>query len=42
MKVILVNGIPNANGCTFTGMSIIQEIGDENLDIKFDCFCYCT
>lgn len=25
MKVILVNGSPNARGCTFTGLSIIQE-----------------
>jgi len=25
MKVILVNGSPNANGCTFTGLSIIKE-----------------
>lgn len=25
MKVLLVNGSPNANGCTFTGLSIIKE-----------------
>jgi multimeric flavodoxin WrbA len=25
MKVILVNGSPNANGCTYTGLSIIKE-----------------
>ena len=25
MKVILLNGSPNANGCTFTGLSIIKE-----------------
>jgi len=25
MKVIMVNGSPNANGCTFTGLSIIKE-----------------
>lgn len=25
MKVVLVNGSPNANGCTFTGLRIIQE-----------------
>jgi len=25
MKVILVNGSPNKNGCTFTGLSIIKE-----------------
>jgi multimeric flavodoxin WrbA len=25
MKVILVNGSPNAKGCTFTGLSIIKE-----------------
>ena len=25
MKVILVNGSPNANGCTFTGLNIIKE-----------------
>ncbi|MDL2318528.1 flavodoxin family protein [Eubacteriales bacterium OttesenSCG-928-A19] len=25
MKVVLVNGSPNANGCTFTGLSIIRE-----------------
>lgn len=25
MKVILVNGSPNANGCTFTGLSIIKK-----------------
>jgi len=25
MKVILVNGSPRANGCTFTGLSIIKE-----------------
>lgn len=25
MKVILVNGSPNSNGCTFTGLSIIKE-----------------
>ena len=25
MKVVLVNGSPNANGCTFTGLSIIKE-----------------
>ena len=25
MKVVLVNGSPNASGCTFTGLRIIQE-----------------
>jgi multimeric flavodoxin WrbA len=25
MKVLLINGSPNANGCTFTGLSIIKE-----------------
>ena len=25
MKVVLVNGSPRANGCTFTGLSIIKE-----------------
>jgi multimeric flavodoxin WrbA len=25
MNVVLVNGSPNANGCTFTGLRIIQE-----------------
>lgn len=25
MKVVLINGSPNANGCTFTGLSIIKE-----------------
>ena len=25
MKVLLVNGSPNENGCTFTGLSIIKE-----------------
>lgn len=25
MKVIMVNGSPNANGCTFTGLGIIKE-----------------
>jgi len=25
MKVVLVNGSPNANGCTFTGLSIMKE-----------------
>jgi len=25
MKVVLVNGSPNANGCTFTGLSIVRE-----------------
>jgi len=25
MKVVLVNGSPNANGCTFTGLGIIKE-----------------
>lgn len=25
MKVVLINGSPNANGCTFTGLSIIRE-----------------
>ena len=25
MKVVLVNGSPNAKGCTFTGLSIIKE-----------------
>jgi len=25
MKVVLVNGSPNANGCTFTGLSIIKD-----------------
>ena len=25
MNVVLVNGSPNANGCTFTGLSIIKE-----------------
>lgn len=25
MKVILINGSPNANGCTYTGLSIIKE-----------------
>lgn len=25
MKVVLVNGSPNANGCTYTGLSIIKE-----------------
>lgn len=25
MKVILINGSPNENGCTFTGLGIIQE-----------------
>jgi len=25
MKVVMVNGSPNANGCTFTGLSIIKE-----------------
>jgi len=25
MKVVLVNGSPNANGCTFTGLNIIKE-----------------
>ena len=25
MKVVLVNGSPNANGCTFTGLAIIKE-----------------
>jgi len=25
MKVIMVNGSPNENGCTFTGLSIIKE-----------------
>jgi len=25
MKVVLVNGSPNPNGCTFTGLSIIKE-----------------
>ncbi|MDR0322275.1 MAG: flavodoxin family protein [Treponema sp.] len=30
MKVVLVNGSPNANGCTFTGLSIIKEQLAEN------------
>jgi len=30
MKVILLNGSPNANGCTFTGLSIIQEQLEKN------------
>jgi len=30
MKVILVNGSPRANGCTFTGLSIIKEQLTEN------------
>ena len=25
MKVVLLNGSPNANGCTYTGLSIIQK-----------------
>ena len=25
MKVVLVNGSPRANGCTYTGLSIIKE-----------------
>jgi len=25
MKVVLVNGSPNANGCAYTGLSIIKE-----------------
>jgi multimeric flavodoxin WrbA len=25
MKVVLVNGSPNANGCTYTGLSVIKE-----------------
>ena len=25
MKVVLVNGSPNSNGCTYTGLSIIKE-----------------
>jgi multimeric flavodoxin WrbA len=25
MKVVMVNGSPNVNGCTFTGLSIIKE-----------------
>jgi len=30
MKVILVNGSPNKNGCTFTGLSIIKEQLEKN------------
>jgi len=30
MKVILINGSPNSNGCTFTGLSIIKEQLAEN------------
>jgi len=30
MKVVLVNGSPNANGCTYTGLSIIKEQLAEN------------
>ncbi|WP_367566227.1 NAD(P)H-dependent oxidoreductase [Lacrimispora sp.] len=30
MKVVLVNGSPNAKGCTFTGLSIIKEQLAEN------------
>lgn len=30
MKVVLVNGSPNANGCTYTGLSIIKERLAEN------------
>jgi multimeric flavodoxin WrbA len=30
VKVVLVNGSPNVNGCTFTGLSIIKEQLEEN------------
>ncbi|MCL2380628.1 MAG: flavodoxin family protein [Treponema sp.] len=30
MKVVLVNGSPNRNGCTFTGLSIIKEQLEKN------------
>ncbi|MDR0325880.1 MAG: flavodoxin family protein [Oscillospiraceae bacterium] len=30
MKVLLINGSPNANGCTFTGLSIIKEQLEKN------------
>lgn len=30
MKVVLVNGSPNAHGCTYTGLSIIKEQLAEN------------
>ena len=30
MKAVLVNGSPNANGCTYTGLSIIKEQLAEN------------
>ena len=33
MNVVLVNGSPNANGCTFTGLSIIKEqLGKHGVD----------
>lgn len=35
MKVVLVNGSPNANGCTFTGLSIIKEqLAESGVDSK--------
>lgn len=33
MKVVLVNGSPNTNGCTFTGLSIIkQQLAEQGVD----------
>jgi multimeric flavodoxin WrbA len=30
MKVVLINGSPNKEGCTYTGLSIIKEQLAEN------------
>ena len=30
MKVILVNGSPNANGCTYTALKIIARCLEQN------------
>ena len=33
MKVLLINGSPNANGCTFTGLSIIsRQLAERGVD----------
>ncbi len=30
MKVLMINGSPNANGCTFTALSEVSKILNEN------------
>jgi multimeric flavodoxin WrbA len=30
MKVLLINGSPNANGCTFTALSEVEKTLNEN------------